>query len=99
MPKPDREMPAWARRAFRSVPLLQRAYRDLLYWTLEARALGFNGHPRMLKLAEQSARRHAGKQIADPELRRTVTPDYRLGCKRVLLSNDYYPALGRENVE
>jgi cation diffusion facilitator CzcD-associated flavoprotein CzcO len=99
MPKPDREMPAWARRAFRSVPLLQRAYRNFLYWTLEVRALGFNGHPGVMKLAERIARRHVGKHIADPELRRKVTPAYRLGCKRVLVSNDYYPALGRENVE
>jgi cation diffusion facilitator CzcD-associated flavoprotein CzcO len=99
MPKPDREMPAWARRAFRSVPLLQRAYRNFLYWTLEVRALGFNGHPGLMKLAERIARRHVGKHIADPELRRKVTPAYRLGCKRVLVSNDYYPALGLENVK
>jgi cation diffusion facilitator CzcD-associated flavoprotein CzcO len=99
MPKPDRDMPVWVRRAFRSVPLLQRAYRNLLYWALEVRALGFNGHPGVLMLGERIARRHLGKQIADPELRRTLTPDYRLGCKRVLLSNDYYPALGRESVK
>src|SRR5918911_1069025 len=41
---------------------------------------------------------HIRRQIADPELRRAVTPDYRLGCKRILLSDDYYPALTRPNV-
>ena len=99
MPKGDREMPSWARRAFRSVPALQRAYRDFLYWTLEVRAIGFNGHPAVMKLGERIARRHIGKHIEDPALRRKVTPDYTMGCKRVLISNDYYPALTRENVD
>jgi cation diffusion facilitator CzcD-associated flavoprotein CzcO len=99
MPKGDREMPSWARRAFRSVPALQRAYRDFLYWTLEVRAIGFNGHPAVMKVGERVARRHIGKHIEDPELRRKVTPDYTMGCKRVLISNDYYPALTRENVD
>jgi cation diffusion facilitator CzcD-associated flavoprotein CzcO len=47
---------------------------------------------------EQVARRHIEKQIADPELRARVTPDYTIGCKRILLSSDYYPALQRPNV-
>jgi cation diffusion facilitator CzcD-associated flavoprotein CzcO len=45
------------------------------------------------------ARRHIDKQIADPELRASVTPDYTIGCKRILLSSDYYPALQRPNVD
>jgi cation diffusion facilitator CzcD-associated flavoprotein CzcO len=48
---------------------------------------------------ERQARRHLANQIADPELRAKLTPDYQIGCKRVLLANDYYPALTRENVE
>jgi cation diffusion facilitator CzcD-associated flavoprotein CzcO len=99
MPKSDHKMPSWARRAFRSVPLLQRVYRDFLYWTLEVRAIGFNGHMGVMKLAERIARRHIRKHIEDPVLRRKVVPDYTMGCKRVLVSNDYYPALTRENVD
>ena len=48
---------------------------------------------------EQLAKLHLRKQVADPELRRALTPDFRLGCKRVLLSNHWYPALARPNVE
>src|SRR5690606_25900113 len=47
---------------------------------------------------ERMARRHLESQVADPELRRALTPDYTIGCKRVIISSDYYPALTRENV-
>jgi cation diffusion facilitator CzcD-associated flavoprotein CzcO len=99
MPKPDRTMPDWAKRLFARVPLAQRAYRDFLYWTLELRAVGFNGDPRIMRVAQKVAERHIARQISDPELRAKVTPDYVMGCKRVLISNDYYPALARDNVD
>ncbi|WP_019816032.1 flavin-containing monooxygenase [Saccharomonospora saliphila] len=99
MPKPDRTMPDWAKRVFARVPGAQRAYRDLLYWMLEFRAIGFNGNPRIMKLAQKIAKRNIDKHVSDPELRAKLTPDYVLGCKRVLISNDYYPAMNRDNVE
>ncbi|MGH3436727.1 MAG: flavin-containing monooxygenase [Sciscionella sp.] len=98
MPKPDHPMPRWAKALFRTVPGAQRAYRNALYWMLEARAIGFNGRPEIMKLAERVAKRHIARQVRDPELRRELTPDYTMGCKRVLISNDYYPALSRDNV-
>lgn len=98
MPKPDRPIPGWLRRVFRAVPGVQRAYRALIYWLLESRALGFNGRPGLMKLAQRIAWRHLEKAVDDPELRRKLTPDYVLGCKRVLIANDYYPALTRPNV-
>jgi cation diffusion facilitator CzcD-associated flavoprotein CzcO len=99
MPKADHEMPGWTRRAFKAVPFLQRAYRDFLYWTLEARAIGFNGHAGVMKLGQRLAQRNIDKAVKDPELRAKLTPDYTMGCKRVLVSNAYYPALIRDNVE
>ncbi|WP_037354180.1 flavin-containing monooxygenase [Amycolatopsis orientalis] len=99
MPKPDHAMPGWAKQLFKRVPGTQRLYRNALYWMLESRAIGFNGHPKLMQAAEILARRHIAKGIKDPALRRKVTPDYTMGCKRVLLSNDYYPALDRPNVE
>ncbi len=99
MPKPDREMPEPLRKAFASVPLLQRAFRNVLYWGLEARAIGFNGQPWVMKIGQRIAKRNIFKSVKDPELRRKLTPDYTMGCKRVLVSNDYYPALARENVD
>ncbi|HWE90111.1 MAG TPA: NAD(P)/FAD-dependent oxidoreductase [Pseudonocardiaceae bacterium] len=99
MPKPDHPMPDWTRRLFRLLPGAQRAYRDLVYWMLEVRAVGFNGHPWIMRIAERIAKRHMGRSIKDPALRRKLTPDYRMGCKRVLIANDYYPALNRDNVD
>ncbi|MGA6167047.1 flavin-containing monooxygenase [Amycolatopsis magusensis] len=99
MPKPDHEMPEWSKKLFARVPGVQRLYRDLLYWVLEVRAVGFNGRPWLMKLAQKLAKAQINKAIKDPELRRKVTPDYTLGCKRVLISNDYYPALARDDVE
>ncbi|HWC80082.1 MAG TPA: NAD(P)/FAD-dependent oxidoreductase [Pseudonocardiaceae bacterium] len=99
MPKPDHPMPVWTRTLFKLFPAAQRLYRNALYWMLEARAIGFNGHPKLLQAAEKIAKRHIGKQIDDPALRDKLIPDYRMGCKRVLVSNDYYPALNRDNVD
>ena len=99
MPKPDHAMPSWAQTLFKRVPGTQRLYRNALYWLLEARAIGFNGHPAIMKAGELIAKRNIAKGIKDSALRKKVTPDYTMGCKRVLISNDYYPALSRLNVE
>ncbi|SEF28641.1 Predicted flavoprotein CzcO associated with the cation diffusion facilitator CzcD [Amycolatopsis pretoriensis] len=99
MPKPDHAMPGWAQTLFKRVPGAQRLYRNALYWLLEARAIGFNGHPAIMKAGELIAKRNIAKGIQDRALRKKVTPDYTMGCKRVLISNDYYPALGRPNVD
>jgi cation diffusion facilitator CzcD-associated flavoprotein CzcO len=98
LPKPDREISARERDLFRRHPGRQRARRWLVYWGLEARLLGFTANRGGLNLAERMARRHIAKGVADPEVRRKVTPDYAVGCKRVLISDDYYPALNRDNV-
>ena len=99
MPKPDHAMPRWAKALFRVVPGAQRLYRDAVYWLLEARAIGFNGRPELLKLASKLALAHLRKAVKDPELRAKLTPDYVMGCKRVLIANDYYPALTKDNVD
>jgi cation diffusion facilitator CzcD-associated flavoprotein CzcO len=98
MPKPDHAMPEWSKKVFNKVPGAQRMYRNALYWMLEVRAIGFNGHPGVMKLGQKLAKWNIDKSIKDPQLRAKLTPDYTMGCKRVLISNDYYPALNRENV-
>ncbi|OLF17486.1 flavin-containing monooxygenase [Actinophytocola xanthii] len=98
LPKSDRAMPRWTRWLFRTVPGVQRLYRALVYWLLEARAIGFNGRPGLMRLAQRVALAHLHRSVEDPELRRKLTPDYLLGCKRVLVANDFYPALTRPNV-
>ncbi len=99
LPKPDRPISQLERTLFRRLPALQRAYRRLIYWRLESRVLGMAVHPKVMKLAELVGRLHIRRAISDPVLRATVTPNYTIGCKRILMSNDYYPALARENVE
>jgi cation diffusion facilitator CzcD-associated flavoprotein CzcO len=98
-PKPDAPISARARRVFATVPGVARAFRAGIYWALEARAIGFTIDPRLSGPQERVALRHIERQIPDPGLRAKVTPDYTIGCKRILLSSDYYPALTRPNVE
>ena len=98
MPKPDRPFTRRQQKLFSVVPGLQRAYRWLIYWEAEWAIVTFL-KPRLAGLGERMARAHISKQISDPDLRRKVSPDYRMGCKRVLLANDYYPALAQPHVD
>jgi cation diffusion facilitator CzcD-associated flavoprotein CzcO len=98
LPKKDKPTPEWRKRLFRRVPGAVRLYRDALYWVLEARAIAFNGHLDVLPLAERIVKRYLKNKIPDPELRAKLTPDYRLGCKRVLQSNTYYETYLRDDV-
>jgi cation diffusion facilitator CzcD-associated flavoprotein CzcO len=99
MPKPDRRIGRREKLLFRFLPGYRRAFRTWLYWFYELRALAFNGNQRLLKIAEGISRNHLTRQISDPSLRTKLTPHYRMGCKRILISNDYYPTLARPNVE
>lgn len=99
LPKDDRRMKPWERRLFRTVPLAQKLWRWGTYWLLEGRVLAFTRAPALMKGVEWIVQRQMRKHIADPELRRRLTPNYRAGCKRILLANDYYPALARPNVD
>ena len=97
-PRPDAPIPARMRTAFRKAPVTARALRDAIYMGLELRALGFAISPKLMAPLEAMARRHLASQVTDPALRARLTPDYTIGCKRILLSSDYYPALQRPNV-
>ena len=98
-PRPDFAFPPAVRATFRAAPPVTRAFRDGLYWYLEARGAGFAVHPRLLAPLQRLAKRQIERQIDDPVLRAKVTPDYMVGCKRLLLSSNYYPALARPNVD
>ncbi|MGH9741335.1 MAG: flavin-containing monooxygenase [Candidatus Acidiferrum sp.] len=88
----------WKRR-FRRFPLVMRAFRQYIFWRQEVRVLGFLGNRYVRGKATQIATRHMRRKIKDPKLREALTPKYELGCKRVLVSDDFYPTLNRENVE
>jgi cation diffusion facilitator CzcD-associated flavoprotein CzcO len=83
---------------YRLVPAAQRVPRTLVYWMRELLALGFVKYPSILKRAERAWRKHMEGAVTDPQLRAQLTPTYDLGCKRVLPSNDFYPAIARPNV-
>ncbi len=97
IPKPDREYSRVEKALFR-LPGVERAYRDSIYWRLEARFPVLVRPGALAKLVERTARRHLEAQVSDPALRAALVPDYPVGCKRVLISDDYYPALMRGNV-
>jgi cation diffusion facilitator CzcD-associated flavoprotein CzcO len=85
--------------AFRRIPGVRALHRARLYAGHELRALPFTIRPQLLEYFQPLALRYLHAQVQDPELRAKLTPDYVMGCKRVLISNDYYPALTRPNVE
>jgi cation diffusion facilitator CzcD-associated flavoprotein CzcO len=87
------------RQRFRRFPLLMRAFRQFIFWRQEVRVLGFLGNRYIRGKATEIATHQLEKQIKDLTLRAALKPNYELGCKRVLVSDDYYPALTRPNVE
>ncbi|MCW2902753.1 MAG: FAD-dependent pyridine nucleotide-disulfide oxidoreductase [Streptosporangiaceae bacterium] len=97
--KPDRPYTAWEKLALRRVPALRTLSRAKTYVRLESRALAFVRYPRLFQQPAKAFRRRLAGQVADPGLRRALLPDYPMGCKRILLSGDYYPALARSSVE
>ncbi|MEN1728565.1 MAG: NAD(P)/FAD-dependent oxidoreductase [Pseudomonadota bacterium] len=98
LPKPDRPIAVWKRRLFRWFPPLRLLRRFSYYLLLESRLPAFNWSSKLTWLHRRKALRHLARQIESPELRQQLTPHYDMGCKRVLMSNDFYPALNRSNV-
>jgi cation diffusion facilitator CzcD-associated flavoprotein CzcO len=99
LPKPDRPISRFEHWLFQKFPWTQRVFRKAIYCALESRALGFVVTPRLMAVVEWVARRHLRQQVPEAALRARLTPAYTLGCKRILISNDFYPALARPNVE
>lgn len=98
IPRPDRRISDVEKRLFRALPVSQKLWRWLLYWRLESRATAFVAVPALAGFVEWLGRWNIRRSIADPALRAKLLPGFPAGCKRVLLSDDYYPALGRDNV-
>jgi cation diffusion facilitator CzcD-associated flavoprotein CzcO len=98
VPHTDRRISRVERRLFRRFPRLQRQVRRNVYWLRELLALPMTRRPGLLRLVELRAKQHLRSAVADPELRRRLTPSYRIGCKRILPSNNWYPTLVKPNV-
>jgi cation diffusion facilitator CzcD-associated flavoprotein CzcO len=97
MPKADREIGPEEAERYRRFPWMQKLLRLFLYMRSETLAPRFT-HSRGLEEFEEFGRKFIAAHFADPAMRKKVTPTYRLGCKRLLISNDWYPALARDNV-
>jgi cation diffusion facilitator CzcD-associated flavoprotein CzcO len=97
IPRHDRAFGPVERRLFEAVPLAQKLLRASIYLRHEAFIVGFR-NPALMRVAQRLARGYLARQIRDPALREQLTPRFTMGCKRVLLSDDYYPALTKPNV-
>ncbi|MFD6227405.1 flavin-containing monooxygenase [Streptomyces sp. NPDC060232] len=99
MPRTDRAISAVERWLHRQLPFTRAARRGLLWGIRELQVSAFTKRPNQLGLVEALAKANMARSIKDPELRAKLTPSYRIGCKRILLSSEYYPALARPNVD
>jgi cation diffusion facilitator CzcD-associated flavoprotein CzcO len=97
MPRLDLATPTAAQSVFAKVPVVQRIARGALYWGHEASATALVWNSPLTNVVKRISKAHLNRQVRDPWLRRQLTPDFTPGCKRILISNDYYPALQRDN--
>jgi len=98
-PKRDREYSERTKQLLNRVPALDRAYRALIWSSFESRWFVFRQGSRLGKMFSKACLQHLQDQVPDPELRRKLRPDYTIGCKRILISDDYYPAVAQPNVD
>ncbi|MFF3768045.1 flavin-containing monooxygenase [Streptomyces sp. NPDC001922] len=98
VPRLDRRITELEQRLHTRLPATGALRRALLWGIRELQVGAFTRHPGRLGVLEALASAHMKKAVKDPAMRAALTPDYRIGCKRILLSNDYYPALARPNV-
>jgi cation diffusion facilitator CzcD-associated flavoprotein CzcO len=99
MPRRDRRISRAERALYRRVPAAQMLNRAGIYVGRESWLLGFTQRQSLMTVAEKIAMWNLRRQVSDPQLREKLTPRFRLGCKRVLLSNDYYRALAQPNAD
>ncbi|WP_426564740.1 flavin-containing monooxygenase [Angustibacter sp. McL0619] len=98
LPKGDREIGRRERDWLERLPALNWLVRAGVYWRNESRVLAFTSKPGVMKLLERIGLYHLRKQVQDPAVRAALTPAYRMGCKRILISNDYLPTFNRPDV-
>ena len=97
LPRLDFPHPGWARELFRRVPATQQLARQAWFWGHEAAAVGMVWNTPVTTAIQWIAKANLRRQVRDPWTRRQLTPQFRAGCKRMLMTSDYYPALQRDN--
>ncbi|UGT57508.1 flavin-containing monooxygenase [Nocardia asteroides] len=99
LPRMDRPYLLPERLAFKYLPGVQRLSRAAIYAARETQVVGLAKYPALMKIFETISRGKLLAEVRDPVKRAKVTPNYRIGCKRMLISNEYYPAIDRDNVD
>ena len=99
MPKPDRTFSDKEKRRFAGLPGFRNLIRKLIFLRLELITWFMNKRPDLIERGEKIGLDHIEASIKDSELRKKVTPNFRLGCKRVLMSNEWYQTLDNDNVD
>ncbi len=99
VPHRDRPITGFERALYRRVPAAQRTVRNAVYVGRELLVTGMAYRPQLMNVLQKAAEGHLAKQVPDPELRAKLTPNYVLGCKRILPSNHWYPAITQPNVD
>lgn len=98
LPRNNRKFEPSEQERWKRLPWLQRLARFIIYWAMEAALPALMWFPRMLRLGEWAHRSKLESAIKDPMLREKLTPSYRVGCKRTLVSDDWFPTFARDNV-
>lgn len=97
LPRVNFRHPAWARSTFTHLPVSEQALRDAWFWAHEVMAVGMVWNTAATSAIQLAAKAHLRRQVKDSWLRRQLTPHFRPGCKRMLMTSDYYPALQADN--
>lgn len=98
IPRQDRKITDFEHKLFRKIPFTQHLMRTAIYLFRESYVMYFR-HPYVMKLNSAIAVRHLERSVPDPKLRTKLTPSYTIGCKRILISNNYLPSLSKPNVD
>lgn len=99
LPRSERSLTSFEHKLYRYLPFTQKIVRGLVYSMLEFRVIGFVKQRQIMRVAQLGAKLNIRRHIKDKALRKKVTPSFDFGCKRVLMANNYYPALAKDNVE
>ncbi len=97
LPRLNQRTNGLTRQVYRQVPAVESLAREAWFWAHESVALGVVWDSPLTRVVELVGKAHLRAQVRDPWLRRQLTPDFRAGCKRLLMTSDYYPALQRDN--
>lgn len=97
LPRVNRSTSGWLKRLYRNMPVVQTAARKAWFWGHESVAVGVVWDTPFTRLVEAVSIANLRAQVKDPWLRRQLKPDFSAGCKRLLMSSEYYPALQADN--